>query len=65
MCDVNEAAAGGVADSDLDGPPRNVLFIAVIVLEQVVHGAPAAAVVRGLSIPREPGDVLSVIVHEA
>ena len=25
VCDIDEAAAGGVANPDLDGPPRNVL----------------------------------------
>ena len=65
MCDVDKAAADDGADPDLDGPPRHVLFVAVVVLEQVVHGAPAVIVVRGLPIPREPEDVLSVVVHEA
>ena len=54
-----------VADPDLGGPLRYVLFVAVVVLGQVVHGAPAVVVVRGLPIPIGPGDVLSVVVHEA
>ena len=63
MCDVDKAAAGGVADPDLDSPLRHVPFVAVVVLGQVVHGAPAVVVVRGLSIPREPGDALSAVVQ--
>ena len=37
VCDVDEAAAGDVANSDLDGSPRNALVVTVVVIALVVH----------------------------
>ena len=65
VLDVDEAAAGDVANPDLDGPPRNVHFVAVVELEQVVHRRAIAVVVRGLALVRELRHVLGVVVHDA
>ena len=65
MLDVDEAAAGDVANPDLGGPPRNVHFVAVVELEQVVHRRAIAVVVRGLALVRELRHVLGVVVHDA
>ena len=65
VCDIDEAAAGDVANLDLDGPPRNLLVVAVVVLEQLVQRRDIAVVVRGLALARELRHVLGVVAHEA
>ena len=64
-CATSMKPAGDVANSDLDGPPRNVLVVTVVVLEQVVHWRAIAVVVRGLALARELRRVLGVVAHEA